>query len=141
MYEVSWCIALYVTVLVLEFSPAVFQRFGWEKLHGTWRNLSPLYAAIALSFFVYLMSHNPWLGLVALAVFFALAYLTRDSTSDTGVPVILIIAAIAFSAMHQSSLGSIFLLMPDKLSTRSVSSSKASKVGSSPPSSVAPSPP
>jgi formate dehydrogenase iron-sulfur subunit len=30
--------------------------------------------------------------------------------------VILVVAAVAFSTMHQSSLGSLFLLMPDKLS-------------------------
>lgn len=116
MYEVSWCIALYVVVLTLEFLPAVFEKFGWERLHETWRNLSPICAAIALSFFVYLMSQNPWLGLVSLALFTVLVHLTRASASDSGVPVMLIIAAVAFSTMHQSSLGSIFLLMPDKLS-------------------------
>jgi formate dehydrogenase iron-sulfur subunit len=116
MYEVAWCIALYVIVLALEFLPAVFEKFGWERLQETWRNLSPICAAIALSFFVYLMSHKPWLGLVALACFAVLVYLTRGSAKDSGVPVMLVIAAVAFSTMHQSSLGSLFLLMPDKLS-------------------------
>lgn len=116
MYEVSWCIALYVTVLVLEFAPAVCERFGWEKPRRAWRTLSPVYAAIALSFFVYLMNHRAWLALLALAVFAGLAYLTRDSARAEGVPVILVVAAVAFSTMHQSSLGSLFLLMPDKLS-------------------------
>ena len=31
-------------------------------------------------------------------------------------PILVVIAAISFSTMHQSSLGSLFLLMPDKLS-------------------------
>jgi len=31
MFEVAWCVMLYLTVLALEFSPAVFERFGMQK--------------------------------------------------------------------------------------------------------------
>jgi len=116
MYEVSWCIALYVTVLALEFAPTVFERFGWDKLRDLWRSLSPIYTVVALAFFVFLMSHKLWMAGLALAVFAIISFLTRDSAKHSGVPVILIIAAVGFSTMHQSSLGSLFLLMPDKLS-------------------------
>lgn len=30
MLEVGWCVMLYTTVLALEFSPLVFERFGWR---------------------------------------------------------------------------------------------------------------
>jgi c(7)-type cytochrome triheme protein len=30
MFEVGWCVMLYTTVLALEFSPLVFERFGWQ---------------------------------------------------------------------------------------------------------------
>jgi len=30
MFEVGWCVMLYTTVLALEFSPMVFERFGWK---------------------------------------------------------------------------------------------------------------
>lgn len=30
MLEVGWCVMLYTTVIGLEFSPAVFERFGWK---------------------------------------------------------------------------------------------------------------
>lgn len=137
MYEVAWCIALYVTVLALEFVPAVLERFekfwppqsglkpgfvamanriNWTKIQDLWRTLSPIYTVLALGFFVFLMSHHWWMALIAIVVFAAVAYLTRDSYQRSGVPVILVIAAISFSTMHQSSLGSLFLLMPDKLS-------------------------
>ncbi|HUT53312.1 MAG TPA: NrfD/PsrC family molybdoenzyme membrane anchor subunit [bacterium] len=116
MYEVSWCIALYVTVLGLEFAPTVFERFGWDKLRDLWRDLSPIYTVLALAFFVFLMSHQIWMAGLALVVFAVVAFLTRDSFKRIGVPVILIVAAVTFSTMHQSSLGSLFLLMPDKLS-------------------------
>ena len=31
MFEVGWCVALYLTVLALEFSPAVFEWLGLKK--------------------------------------------------------------------------------------------------------------
>jgi Ni/Fe-hydrogenase subunit HybB-like protein len=30
MFEVGWCVMLYTTVLAFEFSPLVFERFGWR---------------------------------------------------------------------------------------------------------------
>jgi Ni/Fe-hydrogenase subunit HybB-like protein len=32
MFEVSWCVMCYVTVLYLEFSPNIFERFNWQTL-------------------------------------------------------------------------------------------------------------
>ncbi len=116
MYEVSWCVSLYVTILGLEFAPTVFERFGWDKLKDLWRAWSPVYTVIALALFTYLMSHKIWMAALSLVLFAIITFLTRDSGKHSGVPVILIIAAVTFSTMHQSSLGSLFLLMPDKLS-------------------------
>jgi formate dehydrogenase iron-sulfur subunit len=116
MYEVSWCVGLYVTVLALEFAPTLFEHFNWTRLHALWRTWSPVYTVLALSGFVYLMSHNAPMAGAALAVFALIAVLTRDSHEHSGVPIILIVAAVTLSTMHQSSLGSLFLLMPDKLS-------------------------
>ncbi|KTB47951.1 Polysulfide reductase [Dehalogenimonas alkenigignens] len=31
MFEVAWCVMMYLTVLYLEFSPNLFARFGWVK--------------------------------------------------------------------------------------------------------------
>jgi len=69
MFEVAWCVMLYLTVLALEFSPAVFARFGTQK---------PL----------------------------------RIIQSMT-IP--LVIAGVLLSTLHQSSLGSLFLIVPSKL--------------------------
>jgi formate dehydrogenase iron-sulfur subunit len=49
-------------------------------------------------------------------VFGFLAYAFRNRPGQKPVPVMLAIAAVTLSTMHQSSLGSLFLLMPDKLS-------------------------
>ena len=69
MFEVAWCVMLYLTVLALEFSPAVLERF---KLH------KPLNLIKAVS-----------------------------------IP--LVIAGVLLSTLHQSSLGSLFLIVPSKL--------------------------
>jgi c(7)-type cytochrome triheme protein len=69
MFEVAWCVTLYTTVLALEFSPLVFERFGWKR---------PLK--------------------VIRTVF---------------VP--LVIVGVLLSTLHQSSLGSLYVIVPDKL--------------------------
>jgi Ni/Fe-hydrogenase subunit HybB-like protein len=69
MFEVAWCVMLYLTVLALEFSPAVFERFGMQK---------PLKLLKAIT-----------------------------------MP--LVIVGVLLSTLHQSSLGSLFLIVPSKL--------------------------
>ena len=69
MFEVAWCVMLYLTVLALEFSPAGSERF---RLHR------PLRVVKAIT-----------------------------------IP--LVIAGVMLSTLHQSSLGSLFLIVPEKL--------------------------
>jgi Ni/Fe-hydrogenase subunit HybB-like protein len=69
MFEVAWCVMLYTTVLLLEFLPMVFEKFGWNK---------PL----------------EWIH-------------------NVSVP--LMIAGVLLSTLHQSSLGSLFLIVPEKM--------------------------
>ena len=69
MLEVAWCVMLYSTVLILEFSPVIFERF---KLN--W----PLKVVRAIT-----------------------------------IP--LVILGVVLSTLHQSSLGSLFLLFPEKM--------------------------
>lgn len=69
MFEVTWCVILYSTVLAIETSPVVLERLGLTKL----------------------------LKLVKI----------------TTIPVV--IAGVILSTMHQSSLGSLYLIVPGKL--------------------------
>ncbi|MFB3921462.1 MAG: NrfD/PsrC family molybdoenzyme membrane anchor subunit [Terriglobia bacterium] len=69
MFEVAWCVMLYLTVLALEFSPVVFERFRLAK---------PLKIIRAIT-----------------------------------IP--LVIAGVLLSTLHQSSLGSLYLIVPSKL--------------------------
>jgi len=69
MFEVGWCVALYATVLALEFLPAFFEWMGWA---------------------------------------FPLRLLHRIEIGA-------IVMGIVLSTLHQSSLGSLFLMAPGKL--------------------------
>jgi formate dehydrogenase iron-sulfur subunit len=116
MFEVSWCVGLYVTILALEFAPVVFEHFKWKDLARYWKVQAPIYVVLAVSFFVYLMSHSLVWTAAAFLVFGTLAFVFRPKKGVKQGPIMLAIAAFTLSSMHQSSLGTLFLLMPDKLS-------------------------
>ena len=114
MFEVSWCVGLYVTILLLEFLPVPFERWGLQKAKDIWQRWSGAYVACALSLFVYLLSRQLSYALATAVLFSFLAWAFRARGKQSE-PIMLAIAAVTFSTMHQSSLGSLFLLMPDKL--------------------------
>jgi len=114
MFEVSWCVGLYVTVLLIEFLPVPLEYLGFHRAMGTWRRWQGLYVAFAVTLFVYLLSRNLLYAALALAIFSFLAWSFRAKDNHAE-PIMLAIAAVTLSTMHQSSLGSLFLLMPDKL--------------------------
>src|SRR5215831_18630072 len=45
MFEVSWCVGLYVTVLLVEFLPVPFERWGLQKARDIWQRWSGVYVA------------------------------------------------------------------------------------------------
>ncbi|MBI5034678.1 MAG: Ni/Fe-hydrogenase cytochrome b subunit [Chloroflexi bacterium] len=69
LFEVSWCILLYTTVLISEFSPVFFQRLGWQRMLAGIKKIT--------------------------------------------VP--LVIIGTTLSTLHQSSLGSLFIVMSERL--------------------------
>jgi Ni/Fe-hydrogenase subunit HybB-like protein len=69
MFEVAWCVMLYLTVLALEVAGPVFEKLGWKNASAV------QHAAV--------------------------------------VP--LVIAGVVISTLHQSSLGSFYLIVPGKL--------------------------
>jgi formate dehydrogenase iron-sulfur subunit len=114
MFEVSWCVGLYVTILAMEFLPNVLERWGYPRALAAWRKWSGVYVALAVTLFVYVLSRNPLYAGITLVVFGTLAWLfrARDNHAE---PIMLAIAAVTLSTMHQSSLGSLYLLMPNML--------------------------
>ena len=69
MFEVSWCVMLYSTVLFLEFSGMIFEKVRWN----------------------------------------------RAAKVQKAVTVPLVIAGVILSTLHQSSLGTVYLIVPGKL--------------------------
>ena len=114
MFEVSWCVGLYVTILLIEFLPVPFEQFGLAKASALWRRWSGAYVAGAVTLFVYMLSRNLMYAALTAVIFAVLAWVFRPR-GDKVEPVMLAIAAVTLSTMHQSSLGSLFLLMRDAL--------------------------
>jgi formate dehydrogenase iron-sulfur subunit len=114
MFEVSWCVGLYVTVLLLEFLPVPLKWRGLERAHDIWQRWSGAYVAFAITLFVYLLSRNLVYTALAAILFSFLAWAFR-AKGKKAEPIMLAIAAVTLSTMHQSSLGSLFLLMPGEL--------------------------
>jgi len=69
LFEVGWCVMLYLTVLILEFAPVVFEGLRWNR---------------------------------------ALTFMRR-------ITLLLVVAGIGLSTLHQSSLGTLFLLIGHRM--------------------------
>ena len=82
MFEVSWCVGLYVTVLLLEFLPVPFERWGLQKAMDVWRRWSGAYVAFALTLFVYLLSRQLVYTLVTAVLFSFLAWAFRATRQE-----------------------------------------------------------
>lgn len=117
MFEVAWCVMLYTTVLILEFMPIVFERYKLIKLYDLWRMAVPWLIIFMLGMFTLAMSYSlAWaLAMVAILLVWEICMRAGWMPRDKQMPILLIMAGVIFSTMHQSSLGSIFLLAPTKL--------------------------
>ena len=114
MFEVSWCVGLYVTILLLEFLPVPLKHFGYDRAAAMLRSWNGAYVAGAVTLFIYLMSRNVLYALATAVIFGTLAWIFR-ARDEKAEPIMLAIAAVTLSTMHQSSLGSLYLLMPNML--------------------------
>ncbi len=117
MFEVGWCVLLYLTVLALEFAPVVFEEYKMTKAQENWEKFSPWVSIVLVSWFVFVMSGFPWyagMTFIVLSVFYGIF---RNTLPKGSTVLLLIMAGIIFSVEHQSSLGSLFLIVPTKLSS------------------------
>jgi formate dehydrogenase iron-sulfur subunit len=116
MFEVAWCVMFYTGVLILEFTPAVLERLRWERMHRLWAQAVPFFILGLLSLFTYAMTDSPRWTVAVLAILALWEALMRTGVMrrDRQMPVLLIIAGVIFSTLHQSSLGTLFLIT-DKL--------------------------
>lgn len=118
MFEVAWCVMMYTAVLTIEVMPYFLERWRKHHLVAVWRNYAPWAAWVLLVLFTTAMTQSiAWVAAIAI-VLLAFEILVRRGAfrRDPRVPTLLIIAGILFSTMHQSSLGTVFTMVPHKLS-------------------------
>jgi len=117
MFEVAWCVMLYTTVLLIELLPVVFKKFHLDKLHTYWNLLTPWLIIAMLGFFTLAMTYSfIWtLIIILVLLIWEIAMRTGLMPRDKQMPILLIMAGVIFSTMHQSSLGTLFLITPYKL--------------------------
>jgi len=116
MFEVSWCVTFYTFVLALEFAPAVLERLRLHRLLALWHHVTPFLVVAMLTLFTFAMTDSrAWTAAVA-TILLAWEALMRTGVMrrDRQMPVLLIMAGIMLSTLHQSSLGTLFLIT-DKL--------------------------
>src|SRR5688572_20465832 len=84
MFEVSWCVGLYVTILLLEFLPVPMAHFGYHRAAAFWRRWNGAYVAAAVTLFVYLLSRSLLYAAATALIFGALAWIfrSRDDHSE-----------------------------------------------------------
>lgn len=117
MFEVAWCVMLYTTVLILEFLPIVLEKFKLDNLLALWKNVVPWIVIFMLGMFTLAMSYSfAWaLVMVTILLVWEISMRAGWMPRDKQMPILLIMAGVIFSTMHQSSLGTIFLMAPTKL--------------------------
>ncbi len=117
MFEVAWCVMFYTFVLMLEFTPVVLERLKLDRIIAWWYRLSPLAVVAAITLFAYAMTASPmWAGVTfAVLATWEVAMRAGIMPRDKQMPILLIMAGIMLSTLHQSSLGTLFLIV-DKLS-------------------------
>lgn len=116
MFEVAWCVMLYTLVLMLEFTPAVLERFALRRVQAVWRAGVPWIILGLLPLFTFAMTNSVAWAAVVLLILGSWEVLARLGVvpGEKQMPMLLIMAGVLLSTMHQSSLGTLFLII-DKL--------------------------
>ncbi|MCJ7630514.1 MAG: polysulfide reductase NrfD, partial [Longimicrobiales bacterium] len=111
MFEVSWCVMFYTFVLMLEFAPPAFEGLGLRRYLGWWHKGVPYLVVGMLTLFCFAMTGSPRWAALTLFIMLVLELLTRTGSIPRGrqMPLLLIMAGVMLSTLHQSSLGTLFL--------------------------------
>ncbi len=117
LYEVGWCVMFYTVVLFLEFLSSLFENYDLKRAYNIWKSITPWVIITMLTIFMFAMTHSwNWAFIMAvISLIWEISMRTDIMPRDKQMPVILIMAGVIFSTLHQSSLGSIFLIAPHDL--------------------------
>jgi len=117
LYEVGFCVMFYTTVLFLEFLPIAFDKFKMDRARTIWYEFSPWLIVVMMSVFMYGMTLKvSWsLIMAAILIFWEVCMRIGVMPRDKQMPILMIMAGVIFSSLHQSSLGAIYLMFPHDL--------------------------
>ena len=117
MFEVAWCVMMYSFVLVLEFLPVVLEKFDMKRTMVLFHQWVPVLIIAMLTFFTFVMTSSIMWSLIVAVILAAWELMMRSGIMprDLQMPLLLIMAGIMFSTLHQSTLGGLFLIV-DKMS-------------------------
>ena len=117
MFEVAWCVLLYSFVLSIEFLPVVFERFRLRRAIELFHAWVPILIVMILTLFTFVMTGSRmWtIAVFGLLAIWEILMRWEILPRDKQMPLLLIAAGIMFSTLHQSTLGSLFLIV-DRLS-------------------------
>jgi len=96
---------------LLEFVPPVLERLGWRQYLRWWHKGVPYFVIGMLTLFCFAMTESvPWATLT-FSILFLVEMLFRSGLVPRGrqMPLLLIMAGVMLSTLHQSSLGTLFL--------------------------------
>jgi Ni/Fe-hydrogenase subunit HybB-like protein len=117
MFEVGWCVATYLTILIFEFLPSLLEGIKAKNLLVLWEKFTPFVVIVLLTLFTYAMTHSLIWTVIVLILTAGFEGLQMAGTikKSRPVPILLIMAGVCLSCLHQSSLGSLFLITHVKL--------------------------
>jgi len=117
MFEEGWCVATYLIILIFEFLPSILERYNRQDLIQLWEKITPLVVIVLVTLFTYAMtSSGLWtIAILVITVLFELLQMMEVVPRSRPVPILLIMGGVLLSCLHQSSLGSLFLIVPHKL--------------------------
>jgi formate dehydrogenase iron-sulfur subunit len=117
LYEIGWCASLYTFVLFMELLPAFFEKFQSTRAMNVWHTVAPFMIICMLTLFTWAMTYSvAWtLFVAALLIMWEAAMWKGILKKNNEVPILLIAAGVMLSFLHQSSLGTLYLLAGQKL--------------------------
>lgn len=116
MFLVAWCVIIQAIVLTTIFAPLVFEKLKWTKLQSAYDSMVPFVSVLIATFFIYLVSGAAVWALITFITFLIIMIVLRATVGKKSLLLLLAITGIIVSVSHQTALGALFILVPEKLS-------------------------
>ncbi|MFH0866064.1 MAG: NrfD/PsrC family molybdoenzyme membrane anchor subunit [Bacteroidota bacterium] len=115
MFLVAWCVIFQAIFLFTILAPTIFEKFKWKAIQNAYDIFVPWVGIFLITFFVYLVSGALiWTG-ITFVLFIILWIIFKTSVKKDSILLLLAVMGIIISVSHQTALGTLFVLIPEKL--------------------------